>query len=285
MVHEDDKRLLELVEQPRPGYIHFAPDEVLVGHSNFYAWNRRLEAELSKVHRAYPGFLVNGNAVVTDPKRTEELLVNLDKFLNVAIRKSVKGPPRAMIRNRDGFESLQVLRDAYGDNPSKYCIGMLKAGLASSGPNESVLERAERFEKAYRQVLSAGLSGSQIFAIMAVLSCNNDKLIHVIQHRKDIDLEAENLLEITQKIASVYPECFEDELKENEFESHENQVRASHSKRYRPRDASHRCTRCGFIGHRSSYCKLDWEAVQSYRQNREKQQDKQIDQAFAKLNH
>lgn len=283
MVHEDDKKLLDLVENARPGYVHFAPGEVLNGHVNYYAWHKRLESELSKVHRAYPGFLVNGNVIVADSKRRECLLINLDKYLNIVIRKSVKGPARAMIRNRDGFESFQVLRDAYGDSPSKYCIGMLKDGLAPSGQNESVLERAERFEKTYRQALCAGLSGSEIFAIMAILSCNNDKLVHIIQHRKDIELEAENLLEITQKIASVYPECFEDELRENEFESHENEVRARHSKRYRPRDASHRCTRCGFIGHRSSYCKLDWEAVQIYRQNRETQQDKQIDQAFAKL--
>lgn len=268
-INEDDRLLLKVIDDPLH-YIFFAGDEMLTGPTNMHKWEQRLTSELEKIHISYRGFLQDGTVVCADPDREDELENNLNHLLNIVIRKSIKSSPRAMVRNRYGFDALKLLRDTYSGSAARFCIDMVKHGIAPSSPDESYLERAERFEKTYRKLEVAGLTMSQFFAITAILSCNNDKLLHIVKNKKDVELEAENLLKMTQEIGKVYPEVFVDEDQENVFESHENRIRSRHTHRYRPRESTHRCTRCGFIGHRSTFCKIDWDAIQKYRNTRNK---------------
>lgn len=275
----EDGRVDKLINDPEAVKKLFTSEEILQGYTNYYAWKNRLTAVLNKIDKRYSVV----SEINDETAGSIQIDEHLDRLLDVIIRNSIAGTPRAMIRHIHGIEAYNVLRLAHGGNPAKRCIPLLKEGLAPSGPDESVTQRAMRFEKTYRQVLAAGLSRSEIFAIMAVVACNNDKLIQVIQNYKNFDLEAENLVGITEDISAIYPECLEDETRENAFESHANRLRAKQSSRYRPRDASHRCTRCGFIGHRSSNCKLDWDSVQRYRNNRKKKQERDMLEAFSKV--
>lgn len=268
-VNEDDKLLLQVIDNPLH-FILFTHDEILTGPENMHKWEQRLISELDKIHVSYKQFLQNGMVVCADKEREDELEGNLNRLLNIVIRKTIKSSPRAMVRNRYGFDALKLLRERYSGSAARYCFDMIKQGLAPSSPDESYLQRAERFQRTYRKIQGAGLTLSQFYAIMAILSCNNDKLLHIAKNKKDMELEAENLLRLTQEIGKVYPEVFVDEDRENVFEAHENRIRAKHSQRYRPRDATHRCTRCGFIGHRSTFCKIDWDAIQKYRNTRNK---------------
>ncbi|CAN6651187.1 hypothetical protein TRVA0_025S00298 [Trichomonascus vanleenenianus] len=268
-IPEEDKFLLEVIEDPGK-FLFFPQDEILTGPVNFHVWENRLTSELTKIHLGFKTFLNDGTVVCADPGRESELEENLNKLLDEAIRMTIKLSPRAMVRNKHGFVALTTLRHAFSGSAARYLFDVVKRGLAPINPDESVLQRAERFERTYHTLVQAGITLSQFFAIMATLSCNNEKLTHIIKNKGDVELEADNLLKLTSEINQVYPEVFVDEDRENAFEARENKLRARKSHRYRPRDATHRCTRCGFIGHRSTFCKIDWDVIQKYRNTRNK---------------
>lgn len=249
--------------------IKFPTNRVLRGHQNMFSWQQTLHEELVALHPAFESYLQEG-AVPSGFENPHQVAFYMDQALNTVIRNNVTAAPRAMIRHIYGIAALQKLRNAYGTDAARFCIDMIRQGVAApQNPDIGIRERVQLMAKTWQQVQGAGLTLSQLFAIFSVISFRNDHLVDLVRSgRNHAPLEAYNLEAMVEELARIEPEAFVDTESEHVPDTREARLREmkrrTKSGRLRPRDASHRCTRCGFLGHRSAACRLDINEVERY---------------------